>query len=1018
MKRINCNICAVFMVFALFAGNLYSQDYFGRNKIQYRNFNFSILKTKNFDIYYYPEEKAATYDAAEILERWRSRYTRLFGDSLKKDQPVILYSTHADFEQTNVVEGFLSQATGGVTEGIKNRITIPFAGDYADNNHVLGHELVHAFQYDLIRSRKNGFKEAESFPLWFIEGMAEYFSIGRKDGLTSMWLRDAVLHNDVPSIDDVGRNAKYFPYRYGQAILAYIGSRWGDDKIPELLKNALQFGWDGAFKKTIGINLDTLSIDWKKAVTEEYKGELNGRNNPDSLGYTISAGEDAINLSPVISPDGKYIAVIARHDLFTLDLYLIDAHTGEIYKKLVSSNSDAHFDDLQFINSSGSWSPDGKLFAFVVVKNGENAISIVDVSSGNIKETFSLKKVDGIFHLAWSPDGKQLAISGTYGGINNLYLYNFDNKNLEQLTNDKYAELQPAWSPDGETLAYVTDQGGSTNLSSYIFGPMRIGLLNMKTRAIRYLSMGEDAKLINPQFSPDGESVYFISDPDGISNIYRYSFDKNEFYRVTNVSTGISGLTSLSPAISVAQKTGRLVFDVFDNASYDVRGLSPENVEGEKFDSSGKEFENVVSLPLKSKASDGIVENYLSDDTTGFIAENEINQKEYNPSLSLYNIGQASIGVGNDMFGTYVGGSISMLFSDMLGNHLLSGVVQANGEFKDIGGAVSYFNRSNRINWGASIGHIPYLSGYFGQKLDTVTIQGQQYLANDFIFYKQRVYNNQVSLLGEYPLSTNRRLEFGIGFQNIGFGLEADHAVTVGNYLVNSYTETLDSPPSLNIFQTDLAYVGDYSFMAFTSPVDGSRYRFEIQPSIGSLKFYSLTADVRKYFFFSPFTLAFRALHYGRYGEDSEDNRLYPLSIGYETLVRGYDLNSISQSECSGDGLNGCPVFDRLIGSRIAVFNMEFRVPLFGNEQFGLINFPYLPTELSLFLDGGVAWSSASQPVFDITSRSNERIPVFSAGVAARFNLFGYIIGQIYYADAFQRPDNRYQFGFVISPGW
>ena len=222
MKRINCNFWIVLTVFAIFSGSLYSQDYFGRNKIQYQNFNFNILKTKNFDIYYYPEERAATYDAAEMLERWRSRYTKLFGDSLKKDQPVILYANHADFEQTNVVEGFLSQATGGVTEGIKNRITIPFAGDFADNNHVLGHELVHAFQCDIIRSRKNGFKEAESFPLWFIEGMAEYFSLGRKDALTSMWLRDAVLNNDVPSIDDVGKNVKYFPYRYGQAILAYI----------------------------------------------------------------------------------------------------------------------------------------------------------------------------------------------------------------------------------------------------------------------------------------------------------------------------------------------------------------------------------------------------------------------------------------------------------------------------------------------------------------------------------------------------------------------------------------------------------------------------------------------------------------------------------------------------------------------------------------------------------------------------------------------------------------------------
>ncbi len=1018
MKRQYGYFFVAIVIALFFTGNLYGQDYFGRNKVQYQNFDFKVLKTKNFKIYYYPEEKNATYDAAEMLERWRSRYTKLFGDSLQKEQPVVLYANHADFEQTNVVEGFLSQGTGGVTEGLKNRITLPFAGNYADNNHVLGHELVHAFQYDIMRSIKGGLKNAQAIPLWFIEGMAEYLSIGRKDALTSMWLRDAVLNNDVPSIDDVGKDPKYFPYRYGEAIWSYIGSRWGDETIPALLDTVVRSGWDGAFKKVIGISLDSLSDDWRKNVISAYNEEIKGRTNPDSLGEQITTEKDAINLAPVISPDGKFIAVFARHDLFTLDLYLIDAHTGEVYKKLVSSNSDAHFDDLQFINSSGSWSPDGKLFAFVVTKDGDNAVSIVNVATGDIQDTFTLKNVDGIFHLAWSPDGNQLAVSGTSGGINNLYLYNFDNKKVKQLTSDKYAELQPAWSPDGETIAFVTDQGGTTDLGKYVFGPMHIGLLNMKTNAIRYIFMGKGIKLINPQFSPDGKSIYLIADPDGCSNVYRYSFDNSEFYRVTNVATGVSGLTELSPAISVSQKTGRLILDVFNNTYFNIRGLNEEEAQGKKYKSSEKEFENVVSLPLKNKSDEGIIEHYLNDETTGFIAENEFKKSDYEPALKLYDIGQASIGVGTDRYGTYVGGAVSMLFSDMLGNHVVSAVVQANGEFKDIGGQAVYFNRKNRINWGASIGHIPYLSGFFGQKLDTVTIQGQQYYANDFIFYKQRVFNNQLLLLGAYPLSTNRRLEFGIGYQRIGFDLEADHTVTVGNSIVDYYTESLDSPPAINLFQTDLAYVGDYSFMGFTSPVDGSRYRFEVQPSIGSLDFVSVTADYRKYFFFSPFTLAFRALHFGRYGGDSESNRLSQLSIGYQTLVRGYDLNSFDQSECSGTGLNGCPVFDRLLGTRLAVFNMEFRIPLFGNEQFGLVNFPYLPTELSLFVDGGVAWSQNSQPELKFDSRSNQRIPVFSAGIAARFNILGYIVGQVYYADAFQRPDNRFQFGFVISPGW
>ena len=157
-----------------------------------------------------------------------------------------------------------------------------------------------------------------------------------------MWLRDAVLNNDMPSIEDVGKDPKYFPYRYGQAIWAYIGSRWGDKSVSKLLNDVLDVGWDKAFKKAFDISLDSLSDDWKKDVISTYTKELKGRTNPDSVGEQITKEKYAINLSPVISPDGKYIAVISRHDLFTLDLYLIDSETGEVYKKLVSSNSDAH----------------------------------------------------------------------------------------------------------------------------------------------------------------------------------------------------------------------------------------------------------------------------------------------------------------------------------------------------------------------------------------------------------------------------------------------------------------------------------------------------------------------------------------------------------------------------------------------------------------------------------------------------------------------------------------------------
>ena len=52
-------------------------QYFGQNKVQYRTFDFRIIQTEHFDIYYYPAERAAALDAARIAERWYGRLSRV-----------------------------------------------------------------------------------------------------------------------------------------------------------------------------------------------------------------------------------------------------------------------------------------------------------------------------------------------------------------------------------------------------------------------------------------------------------------------------------------------------------------------------------------------------------------------------------------------------------------------------------------------------------------------------------------------------------------------------------------------------------------------------------------------------------------------------------------------------------------------------------------------------------------------------------------------------------------------------
>src|SRR5499427_896040 len=267
-----------------------SAQYFGRNKVQYKKLNFQVLKTEHFDIYFYPSEREGVDIAARMAERWHTRLEGLFQHTLRGRQPLVLYASHVDFEQNNIIPGELGEGTGGVTEPLRRRIVLPMGGPLVDTDHVIGHELVHAFQFDITTNPNAppGANGAERLPLWFIEGMAEYLSLGPVDPNTAMWLRDAVRQKDdktgkdaLPSIEQLD-NPKYFPYRWGQAFWAYVGGEYGDDVIHRLLAMAAAAGdTNVAIQRVLGIKTKDLSNEWQEAIRSTYEPVLSSMTPPD-----------------------------------------------------------------------------------------------------------------------------------------------------------------------------------------------------------------------------------------------------------------------------------------------------------------------------------------------------------------------------------------------------------------------------------------------------------------------------------------------------------------------------------------------------------------------------------------------------------------------------------------------------------------------------------------------------------------------------------------------------------------
>jgi Tol biopolymer transport system component len=986
--------------------------YFGRNKVQYHDFDFQVLKTEHFDIYYYPEIEDAARKASRMAERWYVRLSKILNHELRGRQPLILYAAGAHFRQTNAVMGAIGEGTGGVTEAFKRRIVLPFAGPIESSDHVLGHELVHAFQYDITGTNVSaGTAGALGLPLWFIEGMAEYLSIGPVDPHTAMWMREATRRERLPQIDELD-NPRYFPYRYGQALWAYIAGRYGDEVVGTMLRAAAgrESSYVVAIEGILKTDTKTLSSEWHAAEFDAFRPIAEATQMPAQFARPVIVGEDdggQMNVSPEISPDGSRLVFFSERDLFSIELYLADAKTGQVIRKLTDTATDAHYESLQFLSSAGAWDAASKRFVFAGLSAGRPILTIVDVESGRTEREIKIADVDEVVNPAWSPDGRQIAFSGLTGGFNDLFVYDLEANALRRLTNDPYAELDPAWSPDGRQIAVSTDRF-TTDLAKLAAGHLRLAVIDVASGSMRELGGYTDAKNINPQWTADGRALYFLSDRQGITNVYRLDVASGTTAQLTNLLSGATGITELSPAMSYGG--GRLIFSAYENDGYNIYALeTEEQLAGRPSIDLPR---NAAVLPPR-RTGEGLVYTALNNPLIGLPAEEEAitATEDYSPRLGLDYVGQPMVGVGVDAFGTYAAGSLSFLFSDMLGNHTLGTSVQVTSRFDEFGGTLFYLNRSNRWNWGVSAEMIPYISRGF--EAGVANVEGQPV----YIEREYRVLQRDTSLTGllAYPFSTATRFEVSGGFRRVGLTEDlTTRFFTLDGQEIARDEQDLGSLPALNFGESSAALVYDTSIFGATAPIRGSRSRLEVQQTAGDLTFTGLLADLRTYQMpFRPVTFAFRGFYYGRTGRDAENGRLPALFLGYPGLVRGYDSNSFETGECGNQIDNSCPAFDRLIGSRIAVANVEMRVPIwaaFGGEGF----YGPLPVDFVVFSDAGIAWGRSERTGF----AEGDNQPVVSVGAAFRANVLGFAVAEINYVRPLDRPGRGWLWQFNLRPGF
>lgn len=1034
MKKLTFILAVIFLGHSLPS----AAQYFGKNKARYRNFDFKVKETPHFDIYYYLKNQEMINHVAQMTEQWYDMHQQITQDTFYHQNPIIFYNNHAEFQQTNAISGNIGVGTGGVTEGLKNRVVMPLTFTNQQTNQVLGHELVHAFQFHMIiNGDSTSIKNLANLPLWIVEGMAEYMSIGRVDPFTAMWMRDAILNDDVPSLMKMN-SPKYFPYRYGQAAWSYMTGYYGDDVMEPLFTATAKYGLETAVPFVLGDNLETVSSQWQTSLEtyfEPYLGDKKERIKGKKLISSDNSG--SINVSPTLSPNGRYVIFMSEKDLFSTDLFLADARTGEILNKVASTIKDTDLDALNFLESTGTWSPNSKQFAFIGFSQGVNKIIIKEALSGKTIESISIPGVPALANPAWHPNGKEIVLVGLVQGQTDLFSYHIKSGKVKQLTDDIYSEIQPSFSPDGKSLLFSYDkkslvEGRTNGRYSFDLAEMDYAFGN-----IDILEVFHTADNLNPVYDHEG-NIYFFSDRDGFRNLYKYVSDSNEVLQMTDLLTGISGISRFSPAITASTKRDRVIYTHYDDHTYTLYQADTGDLLNKKVDKNTVDF-SAGTLPIVGLDKTDIVNRNLRNiDELAYIDKTEIRDVKYKSNFKLdYVGGGGGIGVTNSRFNNYTGlqGGIDLLFSDIMGNNQLFTQLALNGSYLDFGGQVQYINRKNKLAYGGGISFIPNLTGFRSQPFaDNLELDNGETIP---VVVDQlnllRIYNLSANGFLHFPLSTTKRFEAGgsIGRQFFRYD-QRNNYYTDNLFFIGSEEEKIETGDEIRFNQffnlkkgnhaaLNVAYVEDNSFSGFTySPLGGHRLRIQVEQNFGINDFTGALIDVRKYVWLKPVSFAFRGLGYSRW--ENNINSIYPIFAGTMGFIRGYDFVFDSNiNNPIGGGID----IGQVLGSKIGMFNAEMRIPFTGPKQLALIGSNFLLTELNFFFDGGVVFDQFShfsdgEPI--VVNQQGDIVnlkPHFakSIGVSARVNLFGAMILEPYWAFPLEK-NSSVQFGLNFIPGW
>jgi Tol biopolymer transport system component len=948
---------------------------FGKNKKQYEKFNWRYISSANFDVYFHgskPDLARYTSREAEIA---LTTIQEQLGYTITKRITFIVYNSHNQFQQTNVISEMMTEGIGGVTELFKNRIVVPFEGDYSKFRHVVHHELVHAVLNDMfyggsIQSLVNN-PNAVRIPLWMNEGFAEFSSAGGMDVKTDMFMRDVAVSEYLRGFDQL---QGYFAYRGGQAFWTYVANTYGKAKIG-MVFNALRMtrDLDQAFMSAFKMNVEDMSERWVKEEKKYYFPDVGKYEYVEDFAKRLTnhqKDDNFYNTSPAISPNGDRVAFISDRGSGTFGVYLMNLKTKEV-EELVTSGRSADFEELNFLTPGISWNPKGTKLAVAGKAPGQDAIYIVDVTSGDYDRiTLNMQTIGGV---AWSPDGRRIAFDADTGGKQrDIYIYDTFKKTTSKLTNDIFTDQTPVWSPDGAYVYFISDRMAylsqadvplGFDLAKHDVDSRDIYRVPLAGGSIERITEDPDVGKYSLAIAPKGNTMLYVADYNGISNLWKMDLATKSRVPLTNSLQEVSQISlSLDGTKLMFASQNRVGYDLFQ-LDFPLELKAKDTLPVTLFQKQRMQERNALTEIISKRAEPTAAETFsygnfdvdLADQKSvkpnedlvvspdGNLSEDGDQGYDTVSAVSDYKVAfSPDIVTGNAGFDNFLGatGQIDMLFSDMMGDHEI--YLRAN-LFYDLNNSSIFLSYS-------------YLPNLIDLRIAAFQNAGFLERASQFGLNWYRVRSYGLDFQASYPFTRYTRVDAGL--QVLGLSQ-------------NNLDVPQEQLPSLFVTVPSVSFVLDDGIWGMWAPMKGTRLNLTVEGSPKwsgkGLEFATARLDARHYIHLGGmYSFALRGTAGISAGTEAQKfyiggtDNLISQSNG---RIRAWPFVNVEDFMFTRPGwpLRGWSINERN-GSQFFVTNVEFRFPFLFAFKAGPIPSLFQGMQAQFFFDAGNAyWESFNQ---------------------------------------------------------